>query len=52
MNANGRNKILLSKDDHLKTVIALCLQKYFGNTPVSKVSPVIFSGARDGGDTG
>lgn len=52
MNANGRNKILLSKDDHLKTVIALCLQKHFGNTPVSKVSPVISSGAEDSGDTG
>lgn len=52
MNANGENKILLSKVDHLKTVIALCLQKHFGNTPVPKVNPVSSPSAEDSGDTG
>lgn len=52
MNANGENKILLSKDDRLKTVTALCLWNHFGNTPVLNVNSVILSGAEDSGDTG
>lgn len=52
MNANGENKILLSKDDHLKTFIASYLWKHFGNTPVPKVNPIILSGAEDSGDKG
>lgn len=52
MNANGENKILLSEGHHLKTVIALCLQKHFENTPVPKVNPIIFSGVEDSRDTG